>query len=150
MLRSCICCVLSKVVSTCYTRRRMSSDTRSDSDTQATRTPSCGRYTSNPFSYHSSMSTPSPTSTVNLVAGFYASAPQRVTVAVSVEVPAFVVIGRSCLEGCWFDLHCRPGSFLRFNYRPVMYGTVGSLTSNEILGPSIWAQVQLEPLDLIV
>ena len=60
--------------------------------------------------------------------------------AVSVEAPAFIVIGRSCLEGCEFDSHCRPYSQLRFNARPVMYGTVGSLASSEILVPSTWTQ----------
>ena len=61
-----------------------------------------------------------------------------------------IVIGSSCLEGCGFDCHCRPDSFLRFNSPPVMYGTVGSLASYGVLGPSIWVQFPLEPLDLIV
>ena len=47
--------------------------------------------------------------------------------AVSVEALVFIVIGRSCSEGCGFDSHCRPGSFPRFNSRPIMYGAVGSL-----------------------
>ena len=47
--------------------------------------------------------------------------------AVSVEALVFIVIGGSCSEGCEFDSHCRPGSFLRFNSRPIMYGAVGSL-----------------------
>ena len=34
---------------------------------------------------------------------------------------------RSCSEDCGFDSHCRPGSFLRFNSRPIMYGAVRSL-----------------------
>ena len=46
-----------------------------------------------------------------------------------------IIIGRSCLEGCGFDSHCRPGSFLRFNSRPIMYGAVGSLASCGGLGP---------------
>ena len=41
-------------------------------------------------------------------------------VAVLVEALVFIVIGRSCSEGCWFDSHSRPGSFLRFNSRPIM------------------------------
>ena len=47
--------------------------------------------------------------------------------AVSVEALVFIVIGRSCSEGCEFDSHYRPGSFLRFNSRRIMYGAVGSL-----------------------
>ena len=48
--------------------------------------------------------------------------------AVSVQALVFIVIGRSCSEGCGgFDSHCRPSSFLRFNSRPIMYGAVGSL-----------------------
>ena len=39
----------------------------------------------------------------------------------------FIVIGRRCSEGCGFDSHCRPGSFLRFNSRHIMYSAVGSL-----------------------
>ena len=39
----------------------------------------------------------------------------------------FIVIDRSCSESCGFDFDCRPGSFLRFNSRPIMYGAVGSL-----------------------
>ena len=68
------------------------------------------------------------------------------TVDLSVEAPAFIVIDRSCLEDCGFDSHCRSGSFLRFNSRPVMYGAVVSLASSGVLGPS----TSLEPLDLIV
>ena len=71
-------------------------------------------------------------------------------VTVSVEAPTFIAIGRSCLDGCGFDSHCRPGSFLRFNSRPVMYGADGSLASSVVLGPSIWVQFPLEPLNLIV
>ena len=41
-------------------------------------------------------------------------------VAVSVEALVFIVIGRSCSEGCGFDSHYRSGSFLRFNYRSIM------------------------------
>ena len=48
-------------------------------------------------------------------------------VIVWVEALVFIVIGRSCSEGYGFDFHCRPGSFLRFNSRPIMYGAVGSL-----------------------
>ena len=48
-------------------------------------------------------------------------------VAVSVEALVFIVIGRSCSEGRGFDSHCRPGSFLSFNSRPIMYGAVGYL-----------------------
>ena len=51
-------------------------------------------------------------------------------VAVSVEALVFIVIGRSRSEGCGFDSHCRPDSFLRFNSRPIMYGVVGSLVLN--------------------
>ena len=47
-------------------------------------------------------------------------------VAVSVEALVSIVIGRSCPEGCEFESHCRPGSFLRFNSRPIMYDAVGS------------------------
>ena len=54
----------------------------------------------------------------------------RLVVAVSVEVLVFIVIGRSCSEGCRFDSHWRPGSFLRFNSRPIMYDAVGSLALN--------------------
>ena len=70
--------------------------------------------------------------------------------AVSVDAPAFIAIGRSCLEGCGFDSHCRPGSFQRTNSRPVIHGAIGSLASSGILGPLTWVQFQLEPLDLIV
>ena len=31
-----------------------------------------------------------------------------------------------------------------------MWGTVGSLTSSDILGPSTWVQFPLDPLDLFV
>ena len=48
----------------------------------------------------------------------------------------------------WVRFPCRPGSFLRFNSRPVIYGTIGSLASNGVVGPSIWLQFTLEPLDL--
>ena len=74
----------------------------------------------------------------------------QVIVTVSVEALAFIVIGRSCLEGCLFDSHCRPGSFLRFNYRPVMYRASSLMASSVILGPSIWVKFPLEPLNLIV
>ena len=50
-----------------------------------------------------------------------------IVVVVSVEALVFIVIGRSCSEGCGFDSHCRPGSFLRFNSWPITYGAVGSL-----------------------
>ena len=40
--------------------------------------------------------------------------------AVSVEALVFIVIGRSCSEGCVFDSHCRPSGFLRINSRPIM------------------------------
>ena len=46
--------------------------------------------------------------------------------------------------------HCRPGSFLRFNSRPIMYGAVGSLVLSGVLGSSTWVKFPLEPLDLIV
>ena len=46
--------------------------------------------------------------------------------AVSVEA-LVIVIGCSCSEACGFDSHYRPGSFVRFNSRPIMYGAVGSL-----------------------
>ena len=39
---------------------------------------------------------------------------------ISVEALVFIVIGRSCSEGYGFDSHCRAGSFLRFNSRPIM------------------------------
>ena len=35
----------------------------------------------------------------------------KAAVAVSVEALVFIVIGRSCSEGCRFDSHYRPGSF---------------------------------------
>ena len=60
---------------------------------------------------------------------------------VSVEALDFIVIGRSCSEGCGFESHCRPGSFLRFNYRPIMYGAVGSLVSSGVLGLSTWVKI---------
>ena len=41
-------------------------------------------------------------------------------IAVSAEALVFIVIGRSGSEGYEFDSHCRPGSFLRFNSRPMM------------------------------
>ena len=47
--------------------------------------------------------------------------------AISVEVLVFIVISRSCSEGCGFDSHCRPGSFLRFNSQPIICGAVGLL-----------------------
>ena len=47
--------------------------------------------------------------------------------AVSVEALVVIIIDRSCSECCGYDFHCRPGSFLRFNSRPIMYRTVGSL-----------------------
>ena len=75
---------------------------------------------------------------------------QQVTMAILVEALAIIVIGRSYLQGCGFDSHCRPGSFLRINSWPVMYGAVGSLASSGVLSPSIWVQFPLEPLDLIV
>ena len=65
-----------------------------------------------------------------------------------VEPTAFTVIGRSCLEGYWFDSHCPPGIFLRFNYRPIMFGTVGSLVSSGVFGPSTWVQFSFETLDI--
>ena len=71
-------------------------------------------------------------------------------VVVSVEALVFIVIGRSCSEGCGFDSHYRPGSFLRFNYRPIMYGAVGSLVSSRVLSPSTWVKFPLEHLNLIV
>ena len=73
----------------------------------------------------------------------------QVTVAVSVEKQAVIAIGRSYLEGCGFDFHCRPGNFLRFNSGPVMYVVVGSLAPSGILGPSTWVQFPLEPFNLI-
>ena len=48
-------------------------------------------------------------------------------VAISVEAPVFIVIGHSCSGGCGFDSHCRPDSFLRFNFWRIMHGKVGSL-----------------------
>ena len=41
-------------------------------------------------------------------------------VAVSVETLVSIVIGCSYLEGCGFDSHYRPCSFLRFNFRPIV------------------------------
>ena len=61
--------------------------------------------------------------------------------AVSVEALVFIVIGRSCSEGCGFGSHCRPDSFLRFYSRPIMYGVVGSLILSEVLGPSSWVKI---------
>ena len=46
---------------------------------------------------------------------------------VSVEALVVIVIGSNCSEGCGFDSHCLPGSLLRFNYWPIMYGAIGSL-----------------------
>ena len=66
---------------------------------------------------------------------------------VSVEVLVYIVIGRSCSEGCGFDSHHRPGSLLRFNSRPIMYVAVGSSVSIRLLGPSTWVKFPLEPLD---
>ena len=43
-----------------------------------------------------------------------------IAMAFLVEALVLIVIGRSCSESCWFDSHNRPGSFLRFNYRPIM------------------------------
>ena len=68
--------------------------------------------------------------------------------AVSVEALVFIVIGHSCSEGCVFDSHCQPGSFLRFNSRPIMYGAVGSLVL--VLDPTTWVHFLLVPLDSIV
>ena len=45
----------------------------------------------------------------------------------TVEALVFIVIGRICSKGCGIDSHCRPGSFLRFNSRPIMYVAFGSL-----------------------
>ena len=70
--------------------------------------------------------------------------------AVSVEALVFIVIGRRFSEGCGFDFHCRPGSFLRFNSRPIVHGGVGSFLSSGVLGRSTWVIFPLEPLDLIV
>ena len=64
--------------------------------------------------------------------------------AVSIEALVFIVIGHSCSEGCEFDFHCRPGSFLRFNSRPIMYGTVGSLALSGVLVPSTWVKFPLK------
>ena len=59
----------------------------------------------------------------------------------------FIVIGRRL----WVRLSLKTGQFsTRFNYRSIMYATVGSLASSEILGPSTWVECPLEPLDLIV
>ena len=70
---------------------------------------------------------------------------------VSVEPLVFIVIGRSCSEGCGFDSHCRPGSFLRFNSRPIMYGAVGSMIYIElVLDTTTWVHFLLMPLDSIV
>ena len=73
-----------------------------------------------------------------------------VTVAALVEAPTFIAIGRSSLEGCGFDSNCRPGSFLRFYSRPVMYSAVGSLASSGVLVPSTWGSIPARALDLIV
>ena len=40
--------------------------------------------------------------------------------AVTVEALLFIVIGQSCSEGCGFDSHYRPSSFLRFNFQPIL------------------------------
>ena len=40
--------------------------------------------------------------------------------AVSIGTLVFIVIGRSCSEGCGYDFRYRPGSFLRFNSRSLM------------------------------
>ena len=70
--------------------------------------------------------------------------------AVSVEALLFIVIGRSCSKGCGLDFHCRPGSFLRFNSRPIMYDVVGSLVFELVLDPTTWVYFLLVPLDSIV
>ena len=53
-------------------------------------------------------------------------------VAISVEAQVFMVIGCSCSKSCGFDSHCLPGSFQRFNFRPIMYVAVGSLVSSGV------------------
>ena len=68
-------------------------------------------------------------------------------VAMSVEALVFIVIGRSCSEGCGFDFHCRTG---RFHSRPIMYNAVCSFASSGVLHPSISDQFPLVPLDSIV
>ena len=67
-----------------------------------------------------------------------------------VEALVFIVIGRSCSEGCGFDFHCRLGSLLRFNSLPIMYGVVDSTGIELVLDPTIWVHFLLVPLDLIV
>ena len=74
----------------------------------------------------------------------------KAVVAVSVETLVFIVIGRSCSEGCGFDSHCRPGSFLRFNFRPIMYGAVGSLGIESVFDTTTSVHFLLVPLDSIV
>ena len=76
--------------------------------------------------------------------------PTKAVVTISVEGLVVIVVCRRCSEVCGFDSHCRSGSFLRFNSRPVMYGAVDSLVSSGVLGPSTWVKFPLEPLDLIV
>ena len=73
-------------------------------------------------------------------------------VAVSVEALVFIVIGRSCSEGCGFVSHCRPGSFLRFiNYRPTINVRCGWFTGIElVLDPTTWVHFLPVPLDSIV
>ena len=65
-------------------------------------------------------------------------------VAVSVGALDFIVIGRSCSEGCAFESHSRPGNFLRFNARPIIYDAVGSFVSSRVLDPSTWVKFPLE------
>ena len=41
-------------------------------------------------------------------------------------------------ERLWVRLPLPTGQFLRFNSRPIMYGTVGTLLSSGVLGTSTW------------
>ena len=86
----------------------------------------------------------------SLLFQIHSSVPKHNTVAVSVEGLTFIIIGHSWLEGCGFDSHYRPGSFLRFNSLAIMYSTVGSLASSGSIGPLTWVKLLLEPLDLMV
>ena len=70
--------------------------------------------------------------------------------AVSVEVLVFIVIGRSCSEGCGFDSHCRPGSFLRLIFSAYNVRR-GLFTGIElVVDPTTWVHFLRVPLDSIV
>ena len=63
--------------------------------------------------------------------------------AVSAEALVFIVIGRSCSEACEFDSHYWPGSFLRFNFRPIVSS---SYCASEIRGVQLLLVLKLWPI----